>query len=251
MIDIFGIQLPEPLFYSLIVAGAIFYASMIWLIMQLMRRKMPTRVLKLGLGQSMEEYRCSEDDVKIHWREGVFGRMHESLKVTKERIKTHWGIANKFFLVRRDFKLTIPFARSLKTSMLKLLNLEEEDLKLIRQFEALPTDKKPKHFPVQSLSDKAKSQISVLGTKALDLCDKCAKNIPEYVTVDFMTTDKLMGSSTEATSQRRNEDFCDTAVRSLKKIKKGDFFMAFMFGGSFGALIVIIIMIMSSIIKLG
>jgi len=246
MIDIFGIQLPEPLFYTLIVAGAIFYASMIWLIIQLMRRRMPTRVLKLGLGQSMEEYRCKEDDVKIHWREGAFGRMHEALKVTKERIKTHWGIANKMFLARRDYKLTIPFARSLKSSALKLLNLTEEDLNLVNEFS---DDKKP--FPLNRLSDKAKAVISILRTKDLDLCDKCKKGIPEYVTVDFMTTDELMGSSTEATSQRRNEDFCDTAVKSLKKIKKGDFLMAFLFGGSTFSLILLAIMIMTKLINLG
>lgn len=248
MIDIFGIQLPEPLFYTLIIAGAIFYVGMIWLVMQLMRRKMPTRVQKLGLGQSLEEYKCREDDTKIYWKEGILGRMHEGLKVTKERIKTHWGVPNKTFLVRRDFKLTIPYARSLKTSVLKLLNLEKEDMTLLTTHE----DKSPdKPFPVDKLSDKAKGYISALRTTALELCDKCKKKVPEYITVEFMHSDQLLGSSTEATAQRNNEDFVGVAVKALKKIKKGDFMIALIFGISIGMLVTLVIMILSNIIKLG
>ena len=64
MIWIFGIGIPEGLFYAMIVAGVIFYSFSIWLILQIMRRKMPIRINKAGLGQSLEEYRGKEDDIR-------------------------------------------------------------------------------------------------------------------------------------------------------------------------------------------
>jgi len=182
---------------------------------------MPIRVLKLGLGQSMTEHKGREDDLKVYWKEGFYGKEHEALKLTKERIKPVWGRSTRVFLVREDLDETIPFATE-KTQSKKVIS------------ESLFGDK---------------------GIVIKELCtnciDKIEKIIPSAVTVNFMQTDELKGKSTEALSKRRNADFVETASRIMKKVAKGDVLLWLLLGIFGGSFVTLLVMLLSKTITLG
>jgi hypothetical protein len=205
---------------------------------------MPLKVMKLELGQSIEEYKGKEDDTKVYWKEGFRGRMHEAIKTTKERIKTHWGVPNKLYLVRRDLNLTIPFTKRIDTEILTLKNLTKEDTELIKKH------KRDNPFPIEQLSNHAKSQIKIFETKQLDLCNKCKDKTPDYITVDFLGSDQLMGSTTEAVIQRQNEDFAQSLAKASKTVMRGDVFMYMIGFTSLGALITIVMFMATGMLKL-
>lgn len=249
LIDIFGIKMPEGLFYALMIAGSIFYVFMIWFILQLMRRKMPIRVQKAGLGQSLEEYKGKEDDIKVYWKEGFFGKPHEAIKVTKERIKTHWGVPNKEYLVRSDFNLTVPFVRDVNVEALKALDLTEKDLEIINTHLTKQKNPEKEPFPIETLSAEGRSKIQLFESKLIDFCKKCQDKIPEFLTVRFIDSDQLMGSTTEATTQRRNEDFVNTASRSLKRVNRGDVFLYLLVGAFSGSMLMLMILMVTGVLK--
>jgi len=221
MVNILGIELTEGLLYTLIIAGVIFYVFMMWFILQILRRRMPIRILKLGLGQSMTEHKGREDDLKVYWKEGFYGKEHEALKLTKERIKPVWGRSVRVFLVREDLDETIPFA--------------------------VLTSQSKKTIPKSLFGDEG----LIIKQLCKDCINKVEKIIPKAITVNFMQTDELKGKSTEALSKRRNMDFVETASRIMRKVAKGDVFLYLLLGAFSGSFFTLIVMILSKTISLG
>jgi len=168
----------------------------------------------------MTEHKGREDDLKVYWKEGFYGKEHEAIKLTKERIKPVWGRSVRVFMVREDLDETIPFA-------------------------TLTTKSKPL----------GKSLFGDSGTVIKELCKDCIskveKVIPNAVTVNFMQTDELKGKSTEALSKRRNEDFVNAVSRIMKKVAKGDVLLYILLGGFGGSFFTLMVMLLSKAISLG
>jgi hypothetical protein len=223
--NFFGLEIPD----ILLIAGAIFYSGIIYLVWNIIRRKYPVKVLKMDLGQTATFHKAKEDDLKVHWSEGFTGKIqHEAMKLAHCRIIPFWGLFNKVYLARHDWNILIPFMRSTpKVQLCKDCASQFHQKEAIEYLEAYES------MPLRKI-----------------LCPQCKEKIPDWLIVDFLYGDEVKGSSTEAIVQRENEDFTDEASRSLRKRKKADVLTYLALGGLFGSMMTMIIFIAMGIIKL-
>jgi len=229
--DFLGLIIPDWIIGLLI----IFYMFIIWVILQLLRRKMPIRIWKGEHGQALAEFKGKEDDLKLYWKEGFSGQDHEAMKASKPRLKPFWGITNKIYVVRHDFNMTIPLLSSFPkisyydlcgNCQTKIKKLFEDKMKKLKDKGKLESSKETVDTIIHPnlLCPTCQNKYYYIDSKNVKdmLCETCKPKIPEFISIDFINDDTLKGSSTEAVDKNANEEFCKTATRSLASRRKGD-----------------------------